>query len=145
MPESRRLDADYQRGHASHPMPGDGFEAFREQPTLLVLGTVVMLVSGFSALVCGIIGLVLKSRKTRDHRPYARWARRLGAAVSLLGVLGIVAGLVHTFAAFGALGLSESDRQRILSNGIAESFYNLVFALVLGGPGLVLGFFGRRA
>jgi threonine/homoserine/homoserine lactone efflux protein len=124
-------------------MPGDGFEAFHEQPTLLVLGTVFMLVGGFSALVCGIMGLVLKSRKTREHRSYARWARRLGGAVLLLNVLGIVVGLVHTFGAFGALGLSESDRQRILSNGIAESLYNLMFALVLGGPGLVLGFLGR--
>lgn len=67
----------------------------------------------------------------------------LGGAVLLLSVLGSVAGLVHTFRAFGALGLSESNRQRILSNGIAESLYNLMFALVLGGPGLVLGFWGR--
>jgi hypothetical protein len=29
------------------------------------------------------------------------------------------------------------------SNGIAESLYNLMFALVIGGPGLVLGFVGR--
>jgi hypothetical protein len=54
-----------------------------------------------------------------------------------------VSGLIHTLAAFNALGLSESDKQRILSNGIAESLYNLMFALVIGGPGLVLGFVGR--
>jgi len=50
---------------------------------------------------------------------------------------------LHTFGAFGGAGLSASDQQRILSNGIAESLYNLMFAIVLGGPGLVLGSFGR--
>lgn len=125
-------------------MPDEAFTAFPEQPVLQALGAGFMLLGAFSAVVCGTIGLVLKSRKARDHRPYARWARRLGGAVVLFAVLGSLAGLAHTFVALGAQGLSESDRQLIRSNGIAESFENLLFALVLGGPGLMLGFFGRR-
>ena len=72
-----------------------------------------------------------------------RWARTLGGAVLLFVVLGAVAGLIHTFAAVGAQGLSASDRQRILANGIAETLYNLLFGLVISGPGLLLGFLGR--
>src|SRR5689334_18148894 len=124
-------------------MPDESFAAFKEEP-LLQIGPWLLLLGGLAALVCGIVGLVLKSRKTRDYRPYVRWARTLGAAVLLLMVLGVVTGLMHTYAAFGAQGLSQSDRQRILANGIAESLYNLMFALVFGGPGLVLGFLGNR-
>lgn len=124
-------------------MPDEGFTAFHERPELLLVSVLVCLTS-VSALVCGIVGLVFKARKTRDHRPYARWAKILGSAVLLFGVLGSASGLVHTYAAVAAVGFSASDKQRILSNGIAEAVYNLAFALVLGGSGVLLGFLGRR-
>jgi len=121
----------------------ENFEPFRETPWVGLLGAGITFIGGVAALVCGIMGLVLKSRKTHDHRPYVRWARSLAGAVLLLAVIGCVSGLIHTLAAFNAQGLSQSDKQRILANGIAESLYNLMFALVIGGPGLVLGFVGR--
>jgi biopolymer transport protein ExbB/TolQ len=40
-----------------------------------------------------------------------------------------VSGLIHTFAAVAAQGLSQSDKQRILSNGIAEAMYNTALGL----------------
>ena len=113
---------------------------------MMVIGFALWLLSvlsGVAALVCGVIGPVRKSRKTGDHRRYARWARRLGGAVMLIQVIGVTSGLVHTYGALDAQGLSASDKQRILSNGTAEAFYSLMFAIVVGGPGVVLGLLGR--
>jgi hypothetical protein len=121
----------------------DEYRAFQENQTVMAIGGGLMFLGSLAAVVCGVIGLVLKARQTGDHRAYARWARNLGAAVVLLSVLGAASGLIHTFAAIGAQGLSESDKERIRANGIAESLYNLMGALVTGGPGLVLGFLGR--
>ncbi len=75
----------------------------------------------------------------------ARASRGLGLLFLAFGLVGAVAGAVHTFGALQALGLSQADRQRVLSNGIAEGMYNLAFALVLGLPPLVAGRLGRRA
>jgi hypothetical protein len=71
-------------------MPDEPFRAFPEEPLLQASGTSLLLLLAVSGLVCGITALVLKSRKTRDHRPYARWARTLGGAVLLLSVLGVL-------------------------------------------------------
>ena len=38
-------------------------------------------------------------------------------------------GLIHTFGAVAAQGLSQAEKQRILANGIAEAMYNTAFGL----------------
>src|SRR6201989_3311444 len=48
----------------------------------------------------------------------------LATIATLVGLLGTVLGLIHTFGAVSAPGLSAADRQRILANGIAEAMYN---------------------
>ena len=48
---------------------------------------------------------------------------------TLVGLLGTVFGLIHTFGAVAAQGLSQSEKQRILANGIAEAMYNTAFGL----------------
>jgi biopolymer transport protein ExbB/TolQ len=53
----------------------------------------------------------------------------LANIATLIGLLGTVAGLIHTFAAVGAPGLTAADRQRILAAGIAEAMYNTAFGL----------------
>src|SRR6476660_6941314 len=53
----------------------------------------------------------------------------LANIATLIGLLGTVSGLIHTFGAVAAQGLSQSDKQRILSNGIAEAMYNTAFGL----------------
>ena len=53
----------------------------------------------------------------------------LGNVATLVGLLGTVLGLIHTFGAVAAQGLSQSEKQRILANGIAEAMYNTAFGL----------------
>jgi len=73
------------------------------------------------------------SEKLSELKPEAE--KRVGALWSLaniatlIGLLGTVSGLITTFAAIAAPGLSQSDKQRMLSNGIAEAMYNTALGL----------------
>ena len=53
----------------------------------------------------------------------------LANIATLIGLLGTVSGLIATFAAISAPGLSQADKQRMLSNGIAEAMYNTALGL----------------
>ena len=53
----------------------------------------------------------------------------LANIATLVGLLGTVFGLIHTFGAVAAPGLSAADKQRVLANGIAEAMYNTAFGL----------------
>jgi biopolymer transport protein ExbB/TolQ len=64
-----------------------------------------------------------------EKRIGALWS--LANIATLIGLLGTVSGLIHTFSAVAAQGLSQSDKQRILSNGIAEAMYNTAFGLAI--------------
>jgi len=48
---------------------------------------------------------------------------------TLIGLLGTVSGLISVFASISAAGLSASDKQAMLSNGIAEAMYNTALGL----------------
>jgi biopolymer transport protein ExbB len=73
------------------------------------------------------------SEKLGELKPQAE--KRVGALWSLaniatlIGLLGTVSGLIATFAAIAAPGLSQSDKQAMLSNGIAEAMYNTALGL----------------
>lgn len=73
------------------------------------------------------------SEKLSELKPEAE--KRVGALWSLaniatlIGLLGTVSGLIQTFAAIAAPGLSQSDKQAMLSNGIAEAMYNTSLGL----------------
>jgi biopolymer transport protein ExbB/TolQ len=73
------------------------------------------------------------SEKLAELKPQSE--KRIGALWSLaniatlIGLLGTVSGLIATFGAIAAPGLSQSDKQRMLSNGIAEAMYNTAFGL----------------
>jgi len=53
----------------------------------------------------------------------------LANIATLVGLLGTVLGLIHTFAAVADQSISAADRQRILASGIAEAMYNTAFGL----------------
>jgi len=53
----------------------------------------------------------------------------LANIATLIGLIGTVSGLIRTFASIAAQGLSQADKQRMLSNGIAEAMYNTAFGL----------------
>jgi len=53
----------------------------------------------------------------------------LANIATLVGLIGTVSGLIRTFASIAAQGLSQADKQRMLSNGIAEAMYNTAFGL----------------
>ncbi|EYF00710.1 MotA/TolQ/ExbB proton channel family protein [Chondromyces apiculatus] len=73
------------------------------------------------------------SEKLSELKPQVE--KRIGALWSLaniatlVGLIGTVFGLINTFAAIAAQGLSQADKQRMLSNGIAEAMYNTAFGL----------------
>jgi biopolymer transport protein ExbB/TolQ len=62
-----------------------------------------------------------------EKRIGALWS--LANIATLIGLLGTVLGLINTFGAIAAPGLSAADRQRILSSGIAEAMYNTAMGL----------------
>jgi biopolymer transport protein ExbB/TolQ len=73
------------------------------------------------------------SEKLSELKPQAE--KRIGALWSLaniatlIGLLGTVSGLIATFGAIAAPGLGQADKQRMLSNGIAEAMYNTALGL----------------
>ncbi len=73
------------------------------------------------------------SEKLSELKPQVE--KRVGALWSLaniatiIGLIGTVSGLIRTFASIAAQGLSQADKQRMLSNGIAEAMYNTAFGL----------------
>jgi biopolymer transport protein ExbB/TolQ len=73
------------------------------------------------------------SEKLSELKPEAE--KRVGALWSLeniatlIGLLGTVSGLIQTFQAIAAPGLSQADKQAMLSNGIAEAMYNTALGL----------------
>lgn len=75
------------------------------------------------------------SEKLSELKPQAE--KRVGALWSLaniatlIGLVGTVSGLILTFGAIAAPGLSQSDKQRMLSNGIAEAMYNTALGLMI--------------
>jgi biopolymer transport protein ExbB len=73
------------------------------------------------------------SEKLSELKPQAE--KRVGALWSLaniatlIGLLGTVSGLILTFGSIAAPGLTQADKQRMLSNGIAEAMYNTALGL----------------
>jgi biopolymer transport protein ExbB/TolQ len=73
------------------------------------------------------------SERLADLKPQAE--KRVGSLWSLaniatlIGLLGTVSGLISVFGAIAAAGLSQSDKQAMLSNGIAEAMYNTALGL----------------
>jgi biopolymer transport protein ExbB len=73
------------------------------------------------------------SEKLSELKPEAE--KRVGALWSLaniatlIGLLGTVSGLIQTFNAIAQQGLSQADKQAMLSNGIAEAMYNTALGL----------------
>ncbi|AGP36251.1 hypothetical protein SCE1572_18190 [Sorangium cellulosum So0157-2] len=64
-----------------------------------------------------------------EKRIGALWS--LANIATLIGLIGTVSGLINTFASIAAQGLSQADKQRMLSNGIAEAMYNTAFGLAI--------------
>lgn len=62
-----------------------------------------------------------------EKRVAALWS--LANIATLIGLIGTVSGLITTFASISVPGLSAADKQRMLSNGIAEAMYNTGFGL----------------
>lgn len=53
----------------------------------------------------------------------------LANIATLVGLLGTVLGLIHTFGAVSNPGLSAAQKQQLLASGIAEAMYNTAFGL----------------
>jgi biopolymer transport protein ExbB/TolQ len=55
----------------------------------------------------------------------------LANIATLVGLVGTVYGLIHTFGAVSQQGLSAAERQSALANGIAEAMYNTFLGLLI--------------
>ena len=64
-----------------------------------------------------------------EKRVAALWS--LANIATLVGLIGTVSGLITTFSSIAVPGLSQADKQRMLSNGIAEAMYNTAFGLMI--------------
>ena len=62
-----------------------------------------------------------------EKRVGSLWS--LANIATLIGLLGTVFGLIHTFSAIGSPGLSAAQKSSLLSSGIAEAMYNTAFGL----------------
>ena len=62
-----------------------------------------------------------------EKRVGSLWS--LANIATLVGLLGTVLGLIHTFGAVSNPGLSASQKQQLLASGIAEAMYNTAFGL----------------
>jgi biopolymer transport protein ExbB len=62
-----------------------------------------------------------------EKRVGALWS--LANISTLIGLIGTVSGLISVFSSIAAPGLSQSDKQAMLSNGIAEAMYNTALGL----------------
>jgi biopolymer transport protein ExbB/TolQ len=62
-----------------------------------------------------------------EKRVGSLWS--LANIATLIGLLGTVYGLIHTFGAVANPGLSASQKQQLLASGIAEAMYNTAFGL----------------
>jgi biopolymer transport protein ExbB len=62
-----------------------------------------------------------------EKRVAALWS--LANIATLVGLIGTVFGLITTFSSISIPGLSQADKQRMLSNGIAEAMYNTATGL----------------
>jgi len=74
----------------------------------------------------------------------ARTCWIVGLTVIGLSTLAVGVGLIRTWQALGASGLSEADKHRIQSNGLAEAVYNMSFGVLLGTVPLAIGWWVRR-
>lgn len=91
--------------------------------------------------IAAAVGLVRWSRFIARCHGAPRWIRHVGpvgVVAMSVGLLGTVLGLMHAFSAVSAPGLSAADRQRVLSNGIAEAMYNTAIGLGVAGLCVVL-------
>jgi biopolymer transport protein ExbB len=62
-----------------------------------------------------------------EKRVGSLWS--LANIATLIGLLGTVTGLIHTFGAVAAPGLSPADKSRLLASGISEAMWNTAFGL----------------
>jgi biopolymer transport protein ExbB len=62
-----------------------------------------------------------------EKRVGALWS--LANISTLIGLIGTVSGLISVFSSISAPGLSQADKQAMLSNGIAEAMYNTALGL----------------
>ena len=62
-----------------------------------------------------------------EKRVATLWS--LANIATLIGLIGTVFGLIGTFRSIAAQGLSQADKQRMLSNGISEAMYNTAVGL----------------
>src|SRR5580693_6885093 len=64
-----------------------------------------------------------------EKRVGSLWS--LANIATLVGLLGTVTGLTHTFGAVAAPGLSPADKSRLLASGISEAMWNTAFGLAI--------------
>jgi len=84
-------------------------------------------------------GRMLRDRRLTGLRLFRRTTRTLTAIAPLLGLLGTVSGMIHTFSALGRANASTE-----IAAGISEAMTTTELGLALALPGLGLGLWLER-
>jgi len=104
-----------------------------------VLFVVVLLMATvLVTIACASIGRLKHAR----YRWLAKLCRGLGLAVIGVGSLVVGSEIILTVVAGAAPGLAESDRTRLLRNGLTEALHKLFVFLLVAMPAL---FVARRS
>lgn len=81
------------------------------------------------ALACVVTG----------RRDLARISRALGRAVVACGCIAIIASIAMTWSDSSAPGLSQADRQRMISSAVPEAADNAILTILVAAPALMVG------
>ena len=114
-------------------MSSDFWWHYWVRTALSALATVVV----GTALAAVLIAAVSRTRQDPTRR-IVKSCRVLAAVLFGVGMIGVIAGLILTVGATAAPGLTESDRTRMWSNGLAEAVFNFAFGAFLAAPAFAL-------
>lgn len=103
----------------------------------------VLAVTASAGWSAGIVAVGLRLRGRAVPRWLTRTAVIGGLLVLGIGLLGAASGLLRTWEATSAVGLTEADKSRMLSYGYAEAIYNALLGLI-GVPAAAAGWLTRE-
>src|SRR5688572_26843551 len=97
-----------------------------------------------ATVVAAIATVVLAFRRSEFAPRVAKTCRVLAILVAALGLLGTFSDLALTAAATGASEISNADRSRMWSNGLAEALYNAMIVGIVAVPAFLVARWGLR-
>jgi uncharacterized membrane protein len=103
-----------------------------------MLTAALLLALLLAGAVATMVGLVASSRRPSWVAPAGRACRVVALLLLAAAGLGTASGLIATYGALGAPGLTDRDRDAMERNGQREALFNALIGLVVALPPLLL-------